>query len=494
MAVSIFYINNIYFISRHRLLIMKAKINIKKPPELYYKTMSFNIVELIESNPIARLTDTYQSKLITKIQADFSSEHQILFVASFYSFLNYDQKKDFVIDLDDVWKWAGFQQKVKAKALLEKHFTVERDYVISLSQPGKRSSQVKGGQNKEVIMLTVRAFKLFCLKAGTKKAEDIHEYYIKLEELLQEVLNEESNELKLQLENKNIQLQAANNDKDIIREKTILEQFPDNTQCVYYGTIDNTNADNEKLVKFGNSNNLRRRTSQHKDNYSNFKLINAFKVENKLQIENAIKNNTVFKERHRVLHVNDKRSIEILNVNGLTFDDLDRIIKDIITSIEYSPENYKRILDENALLRQELSGKNIINSADKCIYLTNENEKLKMENIRLMRKCGRLANKNNIEINDIIEPQVSAKDVENYGKIAHSAKRIDKNSEGFYNIDGKSYPKLMGTRQEVWEETAYKTTGGLIKCELTINNNNGKIISLKKSVQETIFNRLNLHT
>ena len=175
------------------------------------------------------------------------------------------------------------------------------------------------------------------------------------------------------------------------------------------------------------------------------------------------------------------------------FYELDRIIKDIITGIEYSPENYKRILDENALLRQKFSDKNIINSADKCIYLTSENEKLKTENIRLMRKCGRFAYKNNIEINDIIEPQVSAKDVENYGKIAHLAKRIDKNSEGFYNIDGKSYPKLMGTRQEVWEGTAYKTTGGIIKSALTMNNN-GKIISMKKSVQETIFNRLNLHT
>ena len=329
-----------------------------------------------------------------------------------------------------------------------------------------------------------------CLKAGTKKAEDIHEYYIKLEELLQEVLNEESNELKLQLENNKIQLQTANHDKDLIREKTILEQFPNNTQCVYYGTIDNTNDDNEKLVKFGNSNSLRRRIAQHKDNYSNFKLVNAFKVENKLQIENAIKNNPIFKERHRVLHVNDKKSIEIINVDGLTFDDLDVIIKEIITSIEYSPENYKKILDENAFLRQKFSDKNIINSVDKSIYLTNENEKLKMDNIRLMRKCCRLANKNNIEMNDIIEPQVSTKDVENYGKIAHSLKKIYKNSEGFYNIDSKSYPKLFGTRQEVWDETAYKTTGCLIKSELTINKK-GKIISIKKSVQETVFNRLN---
>ena len=82
-----------YLIYTINTLIMKAKNEIKKESDLYYKPMSFNIVELIESNPIVRLTDTYQSKLITKIQADFSSEQQILFVASFYSFLNYDQKK-----------------------------------------------------------------------------------------------------------------------------------------------------------------------------------------------------------------------------------------------------------------------------------------------------------------------------------------------------------------------------------------------------------------
>lgn len=455
--------------------------------------MSFNIVELIERNPIVRLTDTYQSKLITKIQTDFSSDEQLLFVASFYSFLNYDQKKDFVIDLDDVWKWLGFSTKQKAKMLLEKHFTPEQDYTNSLNQQGKRCANARGGQNKEVIMLTVRAFKLFCLKADTKKAENIHEYYIKLEELLQEVLNEESNELKLQLENKNIQLQAANNDKDIIREKTILEQFPNNTQCVYYGTIDNVSDANEPLVKFGNSNNLRRRVSEHNDTYLNFRLINAFKVENKLQIENAIKNNAVFKERHRVLNINDKNLIEILNMDGITFNDLDRIIKDIITGIEYSPENYKKILDENAFLRLQLTNKNTITSVDQCMYLTTENNKLKSENIRLMRKCDRLIKRPHVTLEDIIEPPVSIKDIQNYGAIANSAKRIDKNTTGSYTINNIIYDKLIGTRQEVWEDIAYKTAGGLFKNELTTNKN-GKIVSMKKTIQETNNNRFQLYT
>jgi hypothetical protein len=35
------------------------------------------------------------------------------------------------------------------------------------------------------------------LKAGTKKADEIHDYFIKLEESLHEILEEESNELKI---------------------------------------------------------------------------------------------------------------------------------------------------------------------------------------------------------------------------------------------------------------------------------------------------------
>ena len=101
-------------------------------------------------------------------------------------------------------------------------------------------------------MLTINAFKRFCLKAATAKADQIHEYYLKLEETLQEVINEESDELKLQLENKDKELetQKTTNEKEKfeLREKTILEQFPLNIQCVYYGIIDNVNENNLPLV------------------------------------------------------------------------------------------------------------------------------------------------------------------------------------------------------------------------------------------------------
>ena len=41
------------------------------------------------------------------------------------------------------------------------------------------------------------------------------------------------------------------------------------------------------------------------------------------------------------------------------------------------------------------------------------------------------------------------------------------------------FPKLVGSRSEVWHKTAYKTTGGLTKAKL-MQNKSGRIVSVKK--------------
>jgi len=50
-----------------------------------------NIVELIEKNPITRLSQEYNGRLLTKIQESFTGFEQQLFVSSFYCYLNYDK-------------------------------------------------------------------------------------------------------------------------------------------------------------------------------------------------------------------------------------------------------------------------------------------------------------------------------------------------------------------------------------------------------------------
>ena len=268
-----------------------------------------NIVELIEKNPISKLSSKYNNKLLNKIKEKFSDFEQQLFVSSFYCYLNYDKTLDFVVDLDNVWKWLGFTQKFNAIRMIEKHFKIDIDYKnlthqvggasldqekdafvttkaildqasvltnlvnheisnnnvikqeklayeVALTSLDQENVKQHGGQNKQTIMLTIRCFKSLCLKAQTKKASEIHEYYMKLEETLHEIIEEETNELKLQLEQKDniileikqsteqekqLLLQTTKKEKQRAVEQAIIVQFPLNTECIYFGTIDNTN-------------------------------------------------------------------------------------------------------------------------------------------------------------------------------------------------------------------------------------------------------------
>jgi hypothetical protein len=76
---------------------------------------TFNIVEAIESNSNNKLSNTYNNKLIEKIKNNFNEEEQKLYIVSFYSYLNYDEFRDFVVDLDDVWNGWDMGKKLKPK-------------------------------------------------------------------------------------------------------------------------------------------------------------------------------------------------------------------------------------------------------------------------------------------------------------------------------------------------------------------------------------------
>ena len=52
-------------------------------------------------------------------------------------------------------------------------------------------------------------------------------------------------------------------------------------------------------------------------------------------------------------------------------------------------------------------------------------------------------------------------------------------TNGRYNIKGKVYPQLVGSRAQVYHGTAYKTSGGL-KREQLLQNKLGRIVSRRK--------------
>ena len=82
---------------------------------------SLNFVALVETSPITRLNHEYNNRFVNKIKETFTEAQQKMFVSSLYCFLNYHPTNDFVIDLDNVWQWLGFQKKYNAKYLLDKY-------------------------------------------------------------------------------------------------------------------------------------------------------------------------------------------------------------------------------------------------------------------------------------------------------------------------------------------------------------------------------------
>ena len=61
-----------------------------------------------------------------------------------------------------------------------------------------------------------------------------------------------------------------------------------------------------------------------------------------------------------------------------------------------------------------------------------------------------------------------------------------------YSVDGRKYKELFGSRQQVFNGTAYKTSGELTKKDLFFNKN-GRIVSLKKHRTAKKEKRLEKH-
>jgi hypothetical protein len=358
-----------------------------------------NIIEFIQKNPINKLSEENNNKLLNKIIENFISIEEKTFIKNFYSYLNYDKSLDFVIDLDNIWKLIGFQQKSSALRLLEKNCKIDIDYkncgsIITnknLNNENLNIIKKNGGQNKKIILLTIKCFKLFCMKAQTEKAIEIYEFYIKLENNLKEIMNDEEKETlileikenkekekQILLENtekeKQILLKNSLKEKQKAVEKSIINQFPVNTECIYIGTIDNTNKSNEKLIKFGHSNNLQLRLSNHRKDYNNFTLLEAFRVQNKVEIENLIKNHEKIRKQIRTIEVDGKNKTEIIcyDDTDFTIDKLCKYIKDIINDKTYSIDNFNKLLKQNEDLENELREVKEINKNQEKIILEKE--------------------------------------------------------------------------------------------------------------------------
>ena len=374
--------------------------------------MSVDIVNLIECNPITKLNGNYQSKLVEKVQKTFNNYEQQMFLASFYCYLKYDNKNDFVIDLDNVWKWLDFSSKHKSKELLNKTFVINKDYKVLLTQTGEQKNTIfapedseakkgnRGGHNKEIIMLNIETFKKFCLKAGTKKADEIHDYFIKLEHVLQEVLIEESNELKIQLEQQKTEFQLLEDKKNqeydaklekqkiLEREKILLKEYA--TAGAIFYIIKVKSIDNGTyIVKVGESRiGVKERYREHKYKYDECLLLDCFAVKKSKDFENFIMEHDLIRGNNvtdLIGHENEKelfligKNLSYKTLLNIINSNLKYFNNDDTNKLELEIQQLKLMLEMKNNNNDNILIKNLIQSFDNLSSKVNNLENYNKE-------------------------------------------------------------------------------------------------------------------
>jgi hypothetical protein len=193
--------------------------------------------------------------------------------------------------------------------------------------------------------MTIDTFKKLCLKSNTKKADEIHKYYIKLEKIFHEIIDDESNELREQLEMTN---------KNNIKEKhDILLESYDNRYIVYLIKINNY----DNLYKFGASCNIKSRFKQHKNTIKNINLIFCIESKNNLLLETNLKQWLKTTKYQTEKTFNNLKYTELIEI-----DDINIIINKIkelnnnLFDNEYIQELQQKIevlKNENTILKNE---------------------------------------------------------------------------------------------------------------------------------------------
>ena len=356
--------------------------------------MSLDIVTLIENNPITKFNGQYNSRMVEKVTCNFSNYEQQLFLSSFYCYLKYDYKADFVIDLDKIWSWLGFSQKSNAKYLLEKKFSIDIDYKIISIDASVSKTNVRGGQNKEVIMLNVSTFKKMCMKAGTKKADELHDYFIKLENVLQETLFEESNELKLQLEqqktdetnseekiNQEYELKLETQ-KVLEREKVLLMEYA-TIGAVFYIIKVKSWENKQYVIKIGESRRgVAERYKEHKNKYEECILLDCFAVARSRDFETFIKDHDLIKPNKMKTLKGHETELELLLIGrNLSYQTLLNIINNNIKYFNHNDTGKLELENEQLKLLLEMKTANNDNVLIQELIQTVRQLSVKIDNL-----------------------------------------------------------------------------------------------------------------
>ena len=271
-----------------------------------------------------------------------------------------------------------------------------------LYQQGKQDNEQHGGHNKIPILLNIKTFKLLCIKSETKKADEIHEYFVKLEELLHETINEECVELKQQLENV-----KQNFDKKLEQEKVsqkqqlLLRNYGINHAVVYIVKV-KTYENGEYVVKIGESDHLIERFTSHKKTYEEAILLDCFPVNKNVFFEkflhghdkirpNKIKNLIGHEKENELFLIGKNLTystiLNIINENIKSFKDW--TVNDVIKIVKDENQKFlEKIRNNQVPLQNTLGATNPLPNNDLLMKLMDKIDALEKTNMEILEKLN----------------------------------------------------------------------------------------------------------
>lgn len=212
-------------------------------------------------------TNNIDVELIKLLQDEFTSEDQKQFATNFQMYLAYSNNHTkYVVDLENVWEALGFVRKCVAKKTLEKNFEENVGYIVENKNYDFKKDK-HGGNNKETILMNVDTFKGLTMISNTEKGKKARAYYVKMEIIFFKYLED-----KQQLFNENFEDSKRKMHEE--RQQDLLNTYKD-MQCVYIIKIRDENNDNF-LVKLGETDNIKVRMIDHKQNFKGCFLLDVF--------------------------------------------------------------------------------------------------------------------------------------------------------------------------------------------------------------------------
>ena len=167
-----------------------------------------DIMMLNEHKRVKGVSKYYNDKLVKKIQSIFTTDIQKQVVCIFYGYFNHSVPQFFIV-ANNAWDLLGFRKKEKCLQLVKQRMDKYVDYHID--------------ENAEsnYYLLSFIGFKRLCLLAKTKKADEVLTNIEHLQRLFEEISHLHSQEHKLQLEKKDLQIEH----KQSISEGNYLDEI-----------------------------------------------------------------------------------------------------------------------------------------------------------------------------------------------------------------------------------------------------------------------------